>query len=180
MRATAWLGVFFLLVATATSCGYHRVRQGMNLPADVRKVAIPVFRNDTVEAGVEVLVTDALREQFVRSGFVRLTDVEAADAVVVGTIQKFSVKAISFAQGDFAVEYRATIRMKIKLVAHSGEVLWEDRNVSRYDTYRVATDIFDSEAARSQAIERMVRDLTADVHDRIFDGFEVDATFPAS
>ena len=161
-------------------CGYHRVRQGNNLPDSIRSIAVPVFRNDSFESGVEAVMADALREQLVRSGFVRLKDVKHADAVIVGTIKKFSVKAISFSESDYAVEYRATIRVRIKLVDKNGVVLWEDKNVSRYDDYRVSADIFQTEAARRQAVEQIARDMMADVHDRIFDGFEIGAGgFPA-
>ncbi len=122
-------------------------------------------------------MTDALREQFIRSGFVRLKSVKHADAVVIGTITKFSVKALSFSEFDYAVEYRAHIQMRMKLVAKDGTVLWEDRKLSRREDYRVSADIFASEEARQQATEQIARDLMADVHDRVFDGFEMDGGF---
>ena len=175
MACALLLAAVLILPALWLGCGYHRVEPGNNLPQDIRSVAVPVFRNDTFESGVEVLVTDALREQIVRSGFVKLKDVRHADALVVGSIRKFSVKALSFSEGDFAVEYRASVVLQIKLVSRSGQVLWEDAKLSRYDDYRSSTNIFESESARSQAIAQIVIDLMADVHDRIFDGFTVDS-----
>ncbi len=169
MLLVAWL----LLPA----CGYHRIRPGNNLPEGINAIAIPVFRNDTYESGIEVMMTDALREQFIRSGFVRLKSVKHADAVIVATINKFSVKALSFSQFDYAVEYRAHIQMRMKLVSRGGTVLWEDNKLSRREDYRVSANIFTSEEARQQATERIARDLMADVHDRIFDGFETDGGF---
>lgn len=160
-----------------TACGYHRVRPGNNVPSNIKSIAIPVFRNDTYEPGIEVLLTEALREQFLRSGFVRLTDVQNADAVVAATIKNFSLKAISFSQTDYATEYRASIVMRIKLVTRKGKVLWQDRKVSRIEDFRVSIDIFQTEAAKQQATRRIARDLMADVHDRIFDGFDVGFDF---
>ena len=158
-------------------CGYHRIRPGNNVPSDVTSIAVPVFRNDSYEPGIEVLLTEALREQFLRSGFVRLTDVKNADAVVAATVKKFSLKAISFSETDYATEYRASVVMRIKLVTREGKVLWQDRNVSRVEDFRVSVDIFQTEAAKQQATAKIARDLMADVHDRIFDGFDIGFDF---
>ncbi len=155
------------------SCGYHRVERGINLPGGIDSIAVPVFRNDTYESGVETLFTDALREQIIRSGFAKLSNVKEADAVLIGTIRKFTVKALSFSTGDFAVEYRANFSMRIRLVAKNGDTLWEDNSVSRIEDYRVEADIFSSEAARQRAIRFIASKLMADLHDRIFDGFPV-------
>ena len=83
------------------------------------------------------------------------------------------VPALDHEVRDDAVEYRATLTMKIKVVARDGTTLWEDKNVSLLDEYRVSADIFESESAKRQATERIAHELMADVHDRIFDGFDV-------
>ncbi|MCZ7585740.1 MAG: hypothetical protein M5R36_21770 [Deltaproteobacteria bacterium] len=50
---------FLILTMTAAAllanagCGYHREGRGVSLPPDVRRVAIPVFRNDTFESGLK-------------------------------------------------------------------------------------------------------------------------------
>lgn len=163
----------FAVLFAVVDCGYHRIQKGTNLPGDIRSISIPVFRNDTYEAGIEVLLTDALKTQFIRSGFVVVTDTDKADAVVVGTIRSFSNSPIGFSDSQFAVEYRASVKMRIKIVAKNGNVLWEDNNASRTDEYRVSENIFQSEAEKKKAIERIARDLMADIHDRVFDGFYV-------
>lgn len=173
LYATMTLALIVVVVGFA-GCGYHRVGSGDNVPDGVNSIAVPVFRNDSYEAGIEVLLTDAFKEQIVRSGFVRLTNVKNADAVVIGTIRKYSVKAISFSTGDFASEYRVTLSMRMKLVAKNGDLLWEDPGVSRIEEYRVSADIFASESARKRASDKIAIKMMADVHDRIFDGFKID------
>lgn len=129
------------------------------------------MRNDTTEVGLEALLTDQLRRRFSESGWVRLVDVEDADAVVTGAIKKFKTSPISFSTSDYAVEYRASMRVSIRLVNRQGISLWEDRNLVKMREYRVVPDIFESEANKDQAIKWLVREISADVHDRIFDGF---------
>ena len=97
-----WLIGFLVASAFFAGCGYHREGRGVNVPSSVRRVAVPVFRNDTFEAGLEADVTDALRREILIHRFVELSDVGRADAVVVGVLKKFNTKAISFSQSDFA------------------------------------------------------------------------------
>ncbi|MBZ0274315.1 hypothetical protein K8I61_19930 [bacterium] len=160
-----------MLSLFAVSCGYGRESRGVNLPEKVRRVAVPVFRNDTTEAGLEAVVTDAVRREFLLHRFVGTTDMDNADAVVVGIIRKFSTKPISFSEGDFAVEYRASIQVSLAIVLPDGVPLWTDRNINEVQEYRATPDIFESEANKASAIRRMAEDLARDFHARVFDGF---------
>ena len=172
-RCLRFFFVLPVLLAVTVGCGYHRVGFGNNVPGDIHKVAVPVFRNDSYEPGIEVTITNAFREEIIRSGFVKLSPVKDADAVVMGIIKKFKVKPISFSSEDFAVEYRATLTMHLRLVSRTGVILWEDRNFFEVEDYRVSPDIFESEAARQAATVTIARKIMADVHDRIFDGFPI-------
>lgn len=160
-----------VLFVLPIGCGYHLARPGNNLPADVHSLAIPILRNETTEVGIEALLTDELRRRFAESGWIELVDVEQADAVLVGSVEKFKTSAISFSSSDYAVEYRASLRVAIRLVDRRGVTLWEDRNLVKLREYRAVPDIFDSEANKDEAIRWLVREVSADVHDRIFDGF---------
>lgn len=163
--------VLALLVLGAVSCGYGREGRGVNLDPTVHRVSIPTFRNDTFESGLESLVTDALRDEFLLHRFVELTNTEDADAVVVGVIRKFNTKAISFAQSDFAVEYRASMQVHIKVVRPDGSVVWNDRNVAEISDYLAPPDILQSESNKREAAREIARKMARDVHARIFDGF---------
>ena len=69
------------------------------------------------------------------------------------------------------MEYRATVRMRIQLVKSDGTILWQDRDIARFDDYRASHDIYESESAKKAALAKIVGIMMADVHDRIFDGF---------
>ncbi len=163
--------VGMLLLVNSTSCGYAREARGVNLDRSIHRVAIPVFRNDTYEAGLESVVTDALRTEFLLHRFVELANVEDADAVLVGVIRKFNTKPISFSRSNFAVEYRASMQVHVKIVLPDGEVIWNDRNVAQIADYQAPPDIFASEANKKDAIRRIAERVADDLHARIFDGF---------
>ncbi|MCC6158762.1 MAG: hypothetical protein IT350_11985 [Deltaproteobacteria bacterium] len=155
----------------ATSCGYAREARGVNLDSSIHRVAIPVFRNDTYEAGLESVVTDAIRGEFLLHRFVELANVEDADAVLVGVIRKFNSKPISFSRSDFAVEYRASMQVHVKIVLPDGRVIWNDRTIAQIADYQAPPDIFESEANKKGAIRSIAERMADDLHARIFDGF---------
>ncbi|MCL4233453.1 MAG: hypothetical protein KJ042_02925 [Deltaproteobacteria bacterium] len=168
---TIWLFAGLHLVVAATACGYGREARGVNLEPSIHRVAIPVFRNDTYEAGLESVVTDAIRGEFLLHRFVELANVEDADAVLVGVIRKFNTKPISFSRSDFAVEYRASMQVHVKIVLPDGRVIWNDRNIAQIADYQAPPDIFESEANKKSAIRSIADRMADDLHARIFDGF---------
>ena len=159
------------LIFVLCSCGYHREGRGVNLDASIKTIAVPTFRNDTFEAGIEAAVTNALRRRIMLHKNARLVSAENASVIVVGVISKFNNKPISFSQGDYAAEYRASIQARIKLVTPKGEVLWNDSGISEISDYRATPDIFQSEINKKAAIETIAEKMARDIHDRIFDGF---------
>ena len=171
------VGSRVLLFALATllttgGCGYHLARRGNNLPPDIRRIAIPVLENRSMEPGLEANLTDALRRRFAEGGWVQIVDVDESDAVLTGQVTRFSSSPISFSEGEFAVEYRAQLRVWLRLMDRQGVVLWEDRNLVKVREYRNSGDVFTAEAAKLDAITWLVREISAEAHDRIFDGFE--------
>jgi len=158
-------------LAASVSCGYHLARKGERLPGGIKRIAIPVFKNETYEAGIEDVLTDALIAEFLNSRWVTLSSVEDSDAKIMGVVKDFVTSPIAFRASEFAVEYRARIKCKIQLRDRDGKVLWEDETLSESEEYEVTVDIFQSEANKARAVERLARNLMEEVHDRIFDGF---------
>ncbi len=75
------------LAFTFTGCaGYHAGSDKPHQMAAVTKLAIPTFKNDTLEPRVDVLVTNAIIKKFQMDGTYKITSVADADAVLKGTI----------------------------------------------------------------------------------------------
>ena len=64
-RASLALAVGAVL---ALGCGYRFTAAGSPLPNGIREVRVPVFQNHTGEPGLELVYTQALREQAGRAG----------------------------------------------------------------------------------------------------------------
>ena len=68
-------------------CGYHTGVSKPKQMAAVKKLAVPAFKNDTLQPRLEVLVTDVVIKNLQIQGTYKIVDVGEADAVLYGTIE---------------------------------------------------------------------------------------------
>jgi len=52
----------------------------------VHRVAVPIFKNDTISPDIEALATTAVIKQIQQDGTYEVTGVDQADAVIVGKL----------------------------------------------------------------------------------------------
>lgn len=76
-----------LALTMLTSCAGYQLGSGKpQKMAGVTKLAVPTFKNDTLEPRLEVLVTNALIKKLQMDGAYQIVPVHEADAVVKATI----------------------------------------------------------------------------------------------
>lgn len=94
----------FLLFITAlafTSCaGYQLGGVKPAILRDVRNISVPMFHNETLHPRAEALATSAATDAVVRDGTYRITPLDQADAILVGTIQTISYTPLRSARLD--------------------------------------------------------------------------------
>ena len=81
--------LLFLALSTFTFTGCAGYHPGASKPhqlAAVKKLAIPAFKNDTLEPRIEALLTDAVIKKLQNDGGYKIVSVSEADAVLKGTI----------------------------------------------------------------------------------------------
>ena len=168
------LALFCLLaaLALASSCGYNFRGSTNNLPADIRKVAVPVFENKTVETNIERTFTDEVIFQFTRSQILRVVSVGDADALLKGTINRVEIADVAYTSGQTSRQRRVTVRINARLLRQSnGEVLWQDPALEAFRTYTVTDSVTADEAAKSAAITLLATDMARTLHDRVLENF---------
>ncbi len=87
MKKASLLLATLALFSLAGCAGY---RPGVNKPkqmAEVTKLAVPTFKNDTLQPRLEVLVTNAVIKQLQIAGTYKIVPVNEADAVLHGVIE---------------------------------------------------------------------------------------------
>jgi hypothetical protein len=123
------------LALLLSACGYtlnHRLTptfEGVR-----RGVFIPVFTNNTDEVGAEAVFTNALIRELESRGELRVTDREAAQAVLEGTINAIRSSHTAYTDPNFRglqsyrripAEYEVVVDVSLRLIEKSsGRVLW--------------------------------------------------------
>lgn len=139
------------------SCGYALVGHSNFLDPSIRTIEVPAFVNRTTRVELEQRVTQAVSQEFVSRGRLRLVnDSKEADVILRGSIDTFNIFPIAFDQGR-ATRYQISITAKIELVDHRNEdeVLWKNdqyRFTENYDVNLGETDAFDQETRAIQEI----------------------------
>jgi PBP1b-binding outer membrane lipoprotein LpoB len=122
-----------LLLILLTGCYYTFTP---NLPPGIKSVAIPIFENNTLNYGLETLVTSKVVDEFVKDGNLRVKDVRKADSILHGTVTNYVQEAAAYTVGEAIQKYRLTMTVAISFEDRvSGEILWSEPNLTYSVTY---------------------------------------------
>jgi hypothetical protein len=162
--------IFFLLVGTG--CGYRFGGEGFGPSPEIRSIAIPTFINETYEAGIETIVTNALLRELVKDRRVKVVGEDEADAIVEGTVKSFSISSVAYDPTGVVLEYRAWVTLDVFLRrGKKGPILWSKRGLMESDVYRISSDVLLTEAEKDRSIERISVELARTVRRRLFEAF---------
>ena len=165
-----------LMIAAAlliSGCGYNLVGRGNVLDPSIRTINIPTFVNRTTRVEIEQRFTQAVAEEFVSRGRMRLvTDPKQANAILRGSIDSFNIVGVGFEQGR-ATQYQVSITANIELLDHRNEdqVLWKNDQYRFVENYKVdlqTTDAFDQE---SRAIREIAVRFAESLVANLLEGF---------
>lgn len=87
MNKIALLLAPFALTLLSSCAGYQLGASKPYQLANVTKLAVPTFKNDTLEPRLEVLVTNAVIKKLQMDGAYQIVSRDDADAVLVATIE---------------------------------------------------------------------------------------------
>jgi hypothetical protein len=159
-----------VLAFAAAGCGYQLIDYARPEGA-TRRVALPTLRNDSYEPGVELLVADALRREFLRRGaFQLIDDPEAADVVVSGSVRPIQTSSTSFSSVVLALEYQVSLTLDLHAKRADGrEVALDPRSLRESERYLASADVNALRRNRQEALRRIASVLAVRVHDEVFE-----------
>ncbi|MCX5799824.1 MAG: LptE family protein [Candidatus Eisenbacteria bacterium] len=143
------------------SCGYTA---SANLPGHIKTVAIPLFKNETLEYGIEEEITKAVIEKFVSDNRLRVVGEKEASSLLLGTVRSYKNSVFSYSSGEVAQEYEVTIRVSVEFQDVSkGKIIWKDDSLTSSARY-FAVDMAGQKAqteqeGRAPAIEFLGKDI---------------------
>lgn len=186
-----------ILLFVLSSCGYQLAGRQTHVPGGVYLVSVGPFKNESREFGLDRRLRFAFEKEMFRRGVLKVVEEPGGgEAILAGTIRGFSTYPVAFDTDDEAVRYEAELTLDVTLQRQSdGEILWQASGVEAIEEYSVVqalvvpsssqfqrttldlkdlaklTDIQLAETEKRLAIDRLVRTIVTDVHDRILDDF---------
>lgn len=155
-----------LLCLLPTACGYGLVRYGGGF-GDVKTVAIETPLNDSYDAGVEYIVADALRREFLRRRAPRLVlDPNRADLVISGRVLPVQATSRSFSSVILVLEYELVLEVELLARRSDGSTVPIDPRATRESERYLASA--DSEALRKNR-EEALRQVSSVLAGRVYD-----------
>jgi outer membrane lipopolysaccharide assembly protein LptE/RlpB len=165
--------VLAALLAASAGCGYKLQGTGGFLPAHIKTMAIPMFKNLTTRFQVDLKLTQAVIDEMVARGKVEVvTGDRPADAVLVGEIQTFNVNPIAFTPGQTTADrFNIMVVAKITLRDNvSRKVLFSNPAYVYQEDYEVPSGS-DFESVETEALDRIAEKFARALVITILEGF---------
>lgn len=159
-----------LIQLAGSSCGYKLIDYSEPI-AGLGSVAVQTFKNDSYEPGVEFVVADALRREFLRRGAVVLVDDAIdADLVVSGVVEPIVTRARSFSSIALALEWEVSLQLAVFAERSDGtRTLLEGDATRATERYFASADIEATRKNRDEAIRTLASGLASHVHDMLYE-----------
>ena len=151
-----------LVSVTAMSCGYHTAGHTVNLPQNVRTIAIPGFVSQSQTFRIEqVLTTAVVREFNTRTQFQIIHETRPeADAVLKGTVVSATASPLAYdSKTGRAASMLVTVSMQVTLTDRDGKVLFQNPAYLFHEQYELSRDLSSFFEEDSPAVDRLSRDF---------------------
>jgi outer membrane lipopolysaccharide assembly protein LptE/RlpB len=162
---------FFLLIP---GCGYHTVGHSVQVPDNVKTIAVPAFKNETLTYRIEQMLTaSVVREFTTRTRYHIVNSASAdADATLTGTVVSTVATPLTYdtATGR-AASVLVVVSMRVSLTDRSGKVLYQNPSYVFREQYEVSQDLASFFEEDSPAFRRLSEDFARTLVSNILEGF---------
>lgn len=171
MAKMAVIGVVLSLLFDV--CGYKRAGQGKSLPAHVKTMAVPIFKNSSLKYRVEQRFTHAVMDEILkRARALRVTtNPDGADAVLDGDIRGFrAAGSILDDQGRTRMwNLRIIVSVTVRdLTTH--KIIYNNPRVVFEGEYQLSDDPTSFFNEENPAVDRIGREFAQTLVSTIMEG----------
>ena len=152
-------------------CGYQMVGKETHVPPGLNSIAIPTFKNETFEPGIEIPFTQAFLREFIQDRRVNVVGRAEASSVLEGVVKFFTIYSVSYDRSGFALEYQTHVILDITLKDRTGKVLWQEKGFTERTWFRAASSGLINEANKQAAIQEAGRLIAGRIRNRFFYNF---------
>jgi hypothetical protein len=167
-EARRGLGLVLAAVLLA-GCGYGT--RG-SLPDHIKTVAVPIFKNRTLEPGVESAITSGVVNAFSSGGRVKVVALDEADAILQGEVVGYSLEGLSFDTNANVRAYRLRVVLNVEFRdVRRSEMLWRQEGLSETSDFQVAGQVSDTIARGQGAVQQAAAEIGRKVVNLAVDRF---------
>lgn len=177
-RALQVCFVISLLLLPLAGCGYSLAGRGSFLPADIKVIGVPLFKNNTNLFEFERRVTDKVRSELIGRGKYRVEPTaDNVDAILIGEINSVYIAPAAFNQQVQATRYVLTLTANIEFRSvKDNKVLWSNPSMQFRDEFDVTTTVQATDAAvflgqDANALERLSIEFARAIVSSILEAF---------
>jgi len=162
------------LLVCSVSCGYHTAGHTVQLPENVKTIAVPAFKNETATYRIEQMLTaSVVREFTTRTHYRILRDAgDEADATLRGTVLSTAASPLAYdtATGR-AASVLVVVSMRVTLSDRTGKVLYQNPAYLFREQYEVSQDLKSFFEEDTPATRRLSEDFARTLVSNILEGF---------
>lgn len=173
-RATALVLPLFICLFLHAGCGYHTAGHAVQLPENVKTIAVPAFKNETLTYRIEQMLTaSVVREFTTRTHYRILNDAsQDADATLRGTVLSTTASPLTYdTSTGQAASMLVVVSMKVTLIDRNGKVLYQNPAYLFREQYEVSQDLTSFFEEDSPAFRRLSQDFARTLVSNILEGF---------
>ena len=174
--------VISAMLICLASCGYHFSGEGAGPKPGLARIAIPVFENKTSEPNLGAKIAEALRQEFIRKGNMKVVPVEEAEAVFKGTVTNIRVipvghHAVSGVSNQVTVQNMLLLTVDIRCedkITH--KTLWRNPAFTVRQFYQINNNPLQPDPVtgfdnRQAALDFLAQDMSRRIHDNFLSNF---------
>jgi outer membrane lipopolysaccharide assembly protein LptE/RlpB len=173
-RAARPSALGFLLILLTVGCGYHTAGHVVQLPGNVKTIAIPPFKNETLTYRIEQMLTASVTREFTTRTHYRILSEpgQDADATLRGTVLSTTASPLTYntATGR-AASILVVVSMRVSLTDRKGQVLYQNPAYLFREQYEVSQDLTSFFEEDSPAFRRLSQDFARTLVSNILEGF---------
>jgi hypothetical protein len=169
MRLPRLLAASLCLTVFSGCAGYHLGPVKPSVMQNVRTLAVPSFKNMTLEPRIESQLANALIKQIQQDGSYQIASEKNADAVVYGTIERIERVPVRGLRTDFyrTTEYNLELQLNIRVVEPaSGKELLK-RSIKGSSSFFVSGSAATASSSSAQDINARIANVNRDEREAI-------------
>jgi outer membrane lipopolysaccharide assembly protein LptE/RlpB len=169
-----WLSLLPGLFLLSSGCGYHTAGHDVQLPQNLKTIAIPAFKNETTTYRIEQMLTASVTREFITRTHYRVVSDpgDDADATLRGTVLSTSAAPLAYdTNTGRAASVLVVVSMRVTLSDRQGKVLYENPAYLFREQYEVSQDLQSFFEEDSPAFRRLSQDFARTLVSNILDVF---------